>query len=176
MADKRILLILDNAASSDQVTPLLPGSAGSLVLVTSRRFLGDLLAAAAAVPLDTLPPGEAQQMFLRLAPRAAGQSAAVVDLVGLCGHLPLAISLLAGLFTKHRFWAIRDLISETKAKLLTVAAENRTVAAAFDLSYQFLPRDRRRLARCRPRHDLPVGSAVHAVAGRGGPVVSAPGR
>ncbi|MGH3773262.1 MAG: regulator, partial [Pseudonocardiaceae bacterium] len=42
MAHKQVLLILDNAASSGQVTPLLPGSAGCLVLVTSRRYLGDL--------------------------------------------------------------------------------------------------------------------------------------
>jgi tetratricopeptide (TPR) repeat protein len=147
MADKRVLLILDNAASSDQVVPLLPGSAGSLVLVTSRRYLGDLPSAVVAVPLDTLPHGEAQQMFLRLAPRAVGQAAAAGELVGLCGHLPLAISLLAGLFAKHRSWTMRDLIAETKARLLTVTAENRTVAAAFDLSYRYLPVGRQRLFR-----------------------------
>jgi hypothetical protein len=68
MAQKRVLLIMDNAASSGQVTPLLPGSAGCLVLVTSRRYLGDLPYAVSML-LDVLPPEEAQQMFLRLAPR-----------------------------------------------------------------------------------------------------------
>jgi len=147
MADKRVLLILDNAASSDQVAPLLPGSAGCLVLITSRRHLGDLPSAVVAVPLDTLLPDEAAQMFLRLAPRAAGEAAAVAELVGLCGHLPLAISLVASLFTKHRRWTMADLIKETKAKLLTIKTENRTVAAAFDLSYQYLPADRQRFFR-----------------------------
>ncbi|MEO7194966.1 MAG: tetratricopeptide repeat protein [Pseudonocardiaceae bacterium] len=137
---------LDNAASSGQVTPLLPGSAGCLVLVTSRRYLGDL---PSAVPmlLDTLPPDEARQMFLRLAPRAAAEPARVAELVGLCGYLPLAISLLASLFSKHQSWTMGHLITETKTTLLTATAENRTVAAAFDLSYQDLPTDRRRFFR-----------------------------
>jgi tetratricopeptide (TPR) repeat protein len=85
MAHKRVLLILDNAASSSQVTPLLPGSPGCLVLVTSRRYLGDL---PGAVPmlLDILPPEEAQQMFLRLAPGAATEPTQVAELVALCGR------------------------------------------------------------------------------------------
>jgi tetratricopeptide (TPR) repeat protein len=146
MAHKQVLLILDNAASSGQVTPLLPGSAGCLVLVTSRRYLGDL---PGAVPmlLDILPPDEAQQMFLLLAPRAATEPAKVAELVALCGHLPLAISLRASLFSKHRSWTMGHLISETKTSLLTVAVENHTVAAAFDLSYQDLPTDRQRFFR-----------------------------
>jgi hypothetical protein len=146
MAHQRVLLILDNAASSGQVAPLLPGSAGCLVLVTSRRYLGDL---PSAVPmlLDILPPEEARQMFVRLAPRAAADPAAVAELVGLCGHLPLAISLLASLFSKRRSWTLGHLITETKTTLLTVTAENRTVAAAFDLSYQYLPTARQHFFR-----------------------------
>jgi NB-ARC domain len=146
MAHQQVLLILDNAASSGQVAPLLPGSASCLVLVTSRRYLGDL---PGAVPmlLDILPPEEAQQMFLRLAPRAATEPTQVAELVALCGRLPLAISLLASLFSKHRSWTMGHLISETKTRLLTVTAENRTVAAAFDLSYQDLPTDRQRFFR-----------------------------
>ena len=146
MAHKQVLLILDNAASSGQVTPLLPGSAGCLVLVTSRRYLGDLPGAVSML-LDILPPEEAQRMFLRLAPRAATEPTQVAELVALCGHLPLAISLLASLFSKHRSWTMGHLISETKTTLLTVTAENRTVAAAFDLSYQDLPTDRQRFFR-----------------------------
>lgn len=86
-------------------------------------------------------------MFLRLAPRAAGEAAAVAELVALCGHLPLAISLLARLFSTRRSWTMSNLINETKMTLLTVTGENRTVAAAFDLSYQYLPADRQRFFR-----------------------------
>jgi len=147
MAGKRVLLIFDNAASSDQVTPLLPGTAGCLVLVTSRRYLGDLPSAVVEVPLDTLPPGDARAMFLNLAPRAAGEPAKVAELVALCGHLPLAISLLARLFTRHPSWTMSDLIGETMARQLIVAAENRTVATAFELSYQYLTTGRQRFFR-----------------------------
>jgi DNA-binding SARP family transcriptional activator/tetratricopeptide (TPR) repeat protein len=143
LANQRVLLIFDNATSSAQVAPLLPGTAGCLVLVTSRRFLGDL-PAAAQVPLDVLPSGDARAMFTDLAPRAAAEPAAVSELVALCGHLPLAISLLARLFTRHRSWTMTDLIAETRARLLTVTAENRTVAAAFEASYQDLDTERQR--------------------------------
>lgn len=146
MARKRVLLVLDNVASSGQVVPLLPGSAECLVLITSRRYFGDL-PSAVPVLLDILAPEEAREMFLRLAPRAAAEPARVAELVGLCGHLPLAISLLASLFSNRRSWTMGQLIEETKTTLLTVAAENCTVAAAFDLSYQYLPAERQRFFR-----------------------------
>ncbi len=138
MAGKRVLLILDNAASSNQVIPLLPGAAGCLVLVTSRRYLGDLPAAPVSMPLGTLPPEDALTMFVTLAPRAQAESGLVAEIVELCGYLPLAITLLAGLFARHRSWGMAYLIAETREKLLTVSTEHRTVAAAFELSYQYL--------------------------------------
>lgn len=138
MAGKRVLLILDNAAGSDQVVPLLPGAAGCLVLVTSRRYLGDLPTTLVSMPLDTLPPADAQAMFVALASRAGSETALVAQMVDLCGYLPLAITLLAGLFARHRSWDMAYLIDQTRAKLLTVSTENRTVAAAFELSYQYL--------------------------------------
>ena len=163
MAGKRALLILDNAASSDQVAPLLPGAAGCLVLVTSRRYLGDLPQAAVSVPLDILPADEAAQMFLSLAPHAASAPAKVAELVALSGHLPLAILLLARLFTKHRSWSMDVLIGETTAKLLTVTAESRTIAAAFDLSYQCLGTAQQRFFRHLGLHPG-AGISPHAAA------------
>ena len=68
LAGKKVLLVLDDAAGSDQVRPLLPGSAGCLVLVTSRRRL-TALEEAVPISLDTLPPGEAADLFVRLAAR-----------------------------------------------------------------------------------------------------------
>jgi hypothetical protein len=138
IAGKRIVLILDNAASSDQIAPLLPGTAGCLVLITSRRYLGDLTPAVAEVPLTVLPSEEAARMFLQLAPRATATPDKVIELVDLCGHLPLAISLLASVYTMHQSWEMDELIQETKEKLLTAAAESRTVDTAFSLSYKDL--------------------------------------
>ena len=147
MATRRMVLILDNAADSEQVAPLLPGAAGCLVLITSRRHLGDLPTTVIPVTLDILPADEAARMFRRLAPRAEAEPEKVAELVSLCGHLPLAISLLARLFTRHRAWNLDDLIRETTAKLLSISAENRTVAAAFDLSYRYLTADQQRFFR-----------------------------
>ena len=66
LAGLQLLLVLDGAASSEQVRPLLPGASGSLVLVTSRRHLS-ALEDATAVSLDTLPPGQAAALLVRLA-------------------------------------------------------------------------------------------------------------
>ena len=146
-ADRQTLLVLDNAAGSDQVAPLLPTGPGCLVLVTSRRHLADLPTQAITVPLDVLSPDRARQMFARLAPRSADDPDAVADLVRVCGYLPLAISLVARLIAKHPTWTLADLVSETRARVLRAAPENRSVAAAFDLSYEHLPPERQRVFR-----------------------------
>ncbi|HEV2372537.1 MAG TPA: tetratricopeptide repeat protein [Streptosporangiaceae bacterium] len=138
MAGQRTLVVLDNAASSAQVIPLLPGNADCLVLVTSRRHLGDLPGTGVTVALEALPEDQAQEMFVRLAPRAAGQSAAVAELALLAGHLPLAVSLLARVFARHPTWTLADLARETRASMLTLAAERDSVAAAFEVSYRYL--------------------------------------
>jgi tetratricopeptide (TPR) repeat protein len=139
MAGQRALLVLDNAASSRQVAPLLPGGDGCLVLVTSRRHLADLPGASAPMLLETLPPEQARKMFARLAPRAAtGPDETVAELMDLAGYLPLAISLLARLFARHPRWTLADLVAETRQSVLRLTAENDTIAAAFELSYQHL--------------------------------------
>ncbi|HEV2370892.1 MAG TPA: tetratricopeptide repeat protein, partial [Streptosporangiaceae bacterium] len=138
MAGQRALVVLDNAASSAQVAPLLPGAGGCLVLVTSRRHLGDLPGAAVPVLLDALPADQAAEMFTRLAPRAAVDPAGVAEVVGLAGFLPLAVSLLARVFARHRSWTLADLAAETRAGLLTLTAEHNSIAAAFEVSYQHL--------------------------------------
>lgn len=139
MADQRTLLVLDNAASSDQIAPLLPGNGGCLVLVTSRRHLGDLPGATRPIMLQVLPPGKAREMFLRLAARAAADpDRAVAELVRLAGFLPLAISLLARVYAGHPSWTLADLTAETRASMLTLAAEKDSIAAAFEVSYRYL--------------------------------------
>jgi DNA-binding SARP family transcriptional activator len=172
LAGQRSLLILDNAADSAQVAPLLPGTAGCLVLVTSRRFLGDL-PVALEVPLDVLPRDDAIAMFTNLAPRAADTPDQVAELAELCGRLPLAIMLLARLFTRHRSWTMVDLIGQTRTRLLAVTAENRTVAAAFEASYQDLDPGHQRFFRQLGLHPGPEIDAYAAVALTGLPLAEA---
>src|SRR5450755_2418231 len=96
VAGKKILLLLDDAAGHEQVRPLLPGTAGSLVLITSRRRL-TALEDAAPISLDTLPPEEAAILLARLAGRADLSSGpgTAGQITRLCGYLPLAIGMLA---------------------------------------------------------------------------------
>jgi tetratricopeptide (TPR) repeat protein/transcriptional regulator with XRE-family HTH domain len=145
LAGKRVLLVLDNAASSGQVAPLLPGEGGCRVLVTSRRHLGDLPGAVTPVLLDALTPTQAAQMFTRLAPRAADSPGEAAQVAELAGFLPLAISLLARLFARHQSWTLADLAAETRASLLTLTAEHDTVTAAFETSYRHLDPARQRM-------------------------------
>jgi tetratricopeptide (TPR) repeat protein len=151
LAEKQLLLILDDAASSDQVRPLLPGAGGSLVLVTSRRHL-TALEDATAISLDILAPGEAVGLLVRLAarPRLGPADPAVQELTRLCGYLPLAIGMVARQLHHHPAWTAAGRAAELAAavdRLELMATENLSVAAAFDLSYAELTGDQQRLFR-----------------------------
>jgi tetratricopeptide (TPR) repeat protein/transcriptional regulator with XRE-family HTH domain len=151
MAGKRVLLLLDDAASHEQVTPLLPGAPGSLVLVTSRRHLS-ALGDAVSMCLKTLGPPHAAALMIRLAGRPDLDPAdpAVGEINQLCGHLPLAIEMLARRLHHHPAWSAADLARELAAardRLGFMHAENLSVAAAFDLSYLDLTSGQQRLFR-----------------------------
>lgn len=99
LAGRRVLIVLDNARDAEQVRPLLPGSAGSLVLVTSRTQLTGLAAAEGAhlLDLDVLTDDEARQLLERRvgAERIAADPEATAELIRLCARLPLALSIAA---------------------------------------------------------------------------------
>jgi tetratricopeptide (TPR) repeat protein/transcriptional regulator with XRE-family HTH domain len=151
LADKKLLLLLDDAVGSEQVRPLLPGAPGSLVLVTSRRHLV-ALEDSQAISLDTLPPDEAHLLFARLAarPDLEPSDPAVEEVAHLCGYLPLALGMMARQLHHHPAWTTADLVADlttARDRLELMAAENLSVAAAFDLSYQALPEEQQRLFR-----------------------------
>jgi tetratricopeptide (TPR) repeat protein/transcriptional regulator with XRE-family HTH domain len=165
VAGKRILLLLDDAAGHEQVRPLLPGAAGSLVLITSRRRLA-ALDDAAQVSLDTLSPGDAAVLFVRLAARAAlrAEDATVDEITRLCGYLPLAIGMIASQLRNHPARTAAALAAElaaTRDRPALMRAEDVSVSAAFDLSYADLSPAQQRLFR---RLGLVPGPTVDAFA------------
>jgi transcriptional regulator with XRE-family HTH domain len=151
VAGKKILLLLDDAVGHEQVRPLLPGTAGSLVMVTSRRRL-TALHASAVISLDALPPAEAATLLVRLAARPGMQASdgAVGQITRLCGYLPLAIGMLASQLRHHPSWHASQLaggLADARDRLTVMHAENLSVAAAFDLSYADLTAGSQRLFR-----------------------------
>ena len=165
IAGRQLLLILDDAAGSEQIRPLLPGAGGSLVLVTSRRRL-TALEDARTISLDTLPPEEATGLLIRLAarPGISPSDPAVAEIARLCGFLPLAVGMLARQLHHHPAWTGAGRAAELAAavdRLELLATENVSVAAAFDLSYADLTPEQQRLFR---RLGLHPGAEVDAYA------------
>jgi tetratricopeptide (TPR) repeat protein/transcriptional regulator with XRE-family HTH domain len=168
VAGKKVLLLLDDAAGHEQVRPLLPGTVGSLVLVTSRRRL-TALQGASVVSLDTLPPGEAAALLARLAgrPTLTAGDPAVNEITRLSGYLPLAIGMLASQLRHHPAWTAAALAAElasARDRLALMRAENLSVGAAFGLSYQELSEDQQRLFRRLGLHPGPSIDAYAAAA------------
>jgi tetratricopeptide (TPR) repeat protein len=165
LANRQFLLVLDDAVGHDQVRPLLPGAGGSVVLVTSRRHL-TALEDAYPISLDTLPPGQAARLLVRLTGRPGldPDDPAVAEIAALCGYLPLAIGMAARQLAHHPAWAPADLAADLAAarnRLELMEAENLSVAATFDLSYQDLTSDQQSLFR---RLGLHPGSDIDAYA------------
>jgi DNA-binding SARP family transcriptional activator len=110
LTGRRMLIVLDNAGTADQVRPLLPAEPGCLVLVTSRRRL-TALHEARPVSLDVLPVTDAVILFSRIAGpgRATGHPDDVGRVVGLCGRLPLAVRIAAAPLRARPSWTVAHL-------------------------------------------------------------------
>ncbi|MEV4053116.1 BTAD domain-containing putative transcriptional regulator [Amycolatopsis sp. NPDC049688] len=154
LADRQVLVLLDNARESAQVTPLLPPS--GTVLVTSRQRLGDLIArtGARAVPLSVLPAEDSRQLLETVLgpPAVAAEPAAAAELARLCGHLPLALRLAAANLGAGEVSGIAELARELAdgdplAGLSVDGAEESAVTTAFSVSYRALPAEHRLLFR-----------------------------
>jgi DNA-binding SARP family transcriptional activator len=154
-SDKRLLIVLDNAHSADQVRPLLPGGPGCAVLITSRDRLAGLVARDGAhrLELDVLTADEAHALLARLigADPVAAEPEATVELATLCARLPLAMRIAAAnLDGRNRpiaSYATRLRTGNRLAYLQIAGDREAAVHAAFDLSYLALPEPARRLFR-----------------------------
>jgi DNA-binding SARP family transcriptional activator/tetratricopeptide (TPR) repeat protein len=157
LADQRLLIVLDNAASEAQVLPLLPGASGCLVLVTSRHRLAGL-DHTRALSLDTLPTDDGVALLVRSAgpDRLRGQPPeSLADLVELCGRLPLAIRIAAARLRAHPAWDVSHLLlrlRDRRDRLAELDSGQRGVTAALDVSYQHLTSDQQHAYRALGQH------------------------
>ena len=150
LAGLRLLILLDNARTAEQVRPLLPGAPGSLVIVTSRDRLGGLVALDGAVPLtlDLLTEGEALDLLTRrLGPERVHQAGpAVAELIRACARLPLALNIAAAQAALPPSRPLSELVEElrdTRQRLDSLSMGDATadVRAVFSWSYRALSPD-----------------------------------
>lgn len=172
LADRRMLVVLDNAYAPDQVRPLLPGGPGCLTMVTSRDQLAGLTAKDGAflLALGVLRTDEALGLLTGLlgARRIDAEAVATAEVATLCACLPLALRIAAAHLIRHPRQPVADLAAElregNRLTVLSVAGDDQTaVRAAFDLSYATLQPAAQRmflLAGVAPGADLSTATAA----------------
>ncbi|MEU7206302.1 BTAD domain-containing putative transcriptional regulator [Streptomyces sp. NPDC045470] len=138
LSHKRAVIILDDAADTDQVRPLLPGLSPSLIIITSRRHLAGL-PGAHSLALDVLPPQDAVALFRTFSGQERTQDTTGISrIVSLCGHLPLAIEIAANRFNARPAWSLADLrerLTRGPGRLAELHDGYSEVARAFEMSY-----------------------------------------
>ncbi|MCP2248065.1 AfsR/SARP family transcriptional regulator [Lentzea aerocolonigenes] len=156
VADRRMLVLLDNAHNADQVRPLLPGTSTTVTLVTSRSRLGGLVAinGARRLLLTPLHPYESLELLVALlgGRRIAAEPDAAAALAEACGHLPLALRIAAANLLDQPRRRLTDFVSDvTRNRLNALAVDDDDQAAVrsvFGLSYERLEPVARRVFRC----------------------------
>ncbi|MEV7938493.1 MULTISPECIES: BTAD domain-containing putative transcriptional regulator [unclassified Kitasatospora] len=158
LAGRQVLVVLDNAATLGQVEPLLPGSSGCAVLVTSRVRLAGL-AGAHQMRLDTLPPAEALELLTRIigADRVDAEPGAAEEIVRACGLLPLAVRIVASRLAADPALTLAALADGLRRehRLAELSDGERTVEATFALSYHRLDAELARAFRLLSLPDAP---------------------
>ncbi|MGW2180449.1 ATP-binding protein [Streptomyces sp. NPDC001732] len=142
LADRRCLLVLDNARDEAQVRPLFPGAGAGMVVVTSRRMLTGL-ESVHRLALDELSSVEASVFLTALVgrERAAADPSALAEVAEHCGHLPLALRVAGNWLATRAGWSVRrlaDRLALEERRLDTLTAGDLQLSAVFNLSYRQL--------------------------------------
>ncbi|WP_227999088.1 ATP-binding protein [Nocardia australiensis] len=148
LADRRVLVVLDNAAAESQLRLLLPGSSTCAVLVTSRSPLA-ALSGSQTLNLGVLPNSQAIALLARLIgpERAEAEPGAVADIARLCGCLPLALRIAGARLVSRPGWMVAwfaDRLADESRRLDVLKAGDLEVRASFDLSYHGRSTDEQR--------------------------------
>ncbi|WP_228122825.1 ATP-binding protein [Saccharothrix syringae] len=142
-ADKKLLVLLDNAYSAAQVRPLAPNSPSSAVLVTSRNRLTGLVAEGAQlVDVGPLAKASAIQLLAKVVGRRVDDEPDRAEaLVGMCGGLPIAVRVAAARLATRPKWSVQKVLTELsdeRRRLARLSAPELSVQTTFDLSYRAL--------------------------------------
>jgi len=175
LAGKRVLIILDNVRDAEQVRPLLPGTGGCLVLVTSRTELASLVALEGAIPLPVGPlaPAEARDLLARRlgTDRVARERAEADELASLCARLPLALNIAAARAAARPSMRLRELtagLRDARLDLLSAGPGHADLRAVFSWSYRALSAPAARMFRLLglypgPDISLPAAASLAAL-------------
>ncbi|WP_411114294.1 tetratricopeptide repeat protein [Streptomyces sp. 029-5] len=151
LRDKRVLVVLDNAASEEQVRPLLPGGGAGRALITTRRLLAGLEGVRRLV-LGPLPLPESTELLTGILGErsATDEEAALTRLAELCGGLPLALRIIGNRLAGRPQWDAAELaarLADEESRLDHFKAGDLKIANAFGMSYEQLADPARRLFR-----------------------------
>ncbi|WP_354642132.1 AfsR/SARP family transcriptional regulator [Kitasatospora camelliae] len=171
LADKRMLILLDNARDARQLMPLIPGVSGNAVMVTSRSRLAEI-PGAHLVDIEELSPDEALALFSAIVghERVAAEPEAALAVVAACGFLPLAVRIAAARLASRPRWSVSDLarrLADQRNRLQELQLGNLAVETTIGLGYaQLRPEEARafRLLSVVDSPDLPL-AAVAALLG-----------
>ncbi|WP_169514577.1 AfsR/SARP family transcriptional regulator [Actinokineospora enzanensis] len=150
LSRRRVLVVLDNAAGTRQITPLLPSAPGCMTIVTSRHRLIDL--DAVVLVLDVMPFDDAHALFVKVVgdERPLAEPAATREVLELCGYLPLAIRIAGSRLRHRRAWTVEYLatrLRDQRRRMDELNTDDHSVATAFNLSYEQLPEETKALFR-----------------------------
>ncbi|MFF4411348.1 ATP-binding protein [Streptosporangium sp. NPDC001559] len=167
LAERRMVIVLDDATGVPQVWPLLPGTSGCRVLITSRRRLVDL-DDAVVLSLAVLTPAESAALLTKVvgAERSAAEPQALAEVAALCGHLPLALRVAGARLLHRPTWTVAALAQRLRHRhdrLRELRTGDRGVETAFTMSYEQLSGEQRRMFRLLglvPGDDIDVHAAA----------------
>lgn len=173
LANRRVLVVLDNARDADQVRPLLPASPTCLAVITSRNQLAGLIAEHGARPvtLDMLSSPEARALLASHlgSERVCAEPRAITELINHCARLPLALAIVAARAATHPGFALGVLAKEladehTRLDALDTGDPTASVRAVFSWSYQHLTSPAAKMFRLlglHPGPDIALVAAAH---------------